>query len=290
MDQETSWWKRILREPLLHFLLLGILIFVIAGILERKRDKADREIIIDNGTAKRLATIYLTQMGAMPSQKTLKSLIDNYVEDEIYFREAKKAGLQEDDEIIRRRLVQKVKFLESDLTSVPTPTDQILKQFYDSHRELFRDSATVTFTQIYFSPDKAGTDVARTQASEALQKLNNQLHPPSRSPGLGDPFSLQYDYSDMDRLQAKQIFGDFEIVDSLFTITEKKWRGPFQSGYGCHLIFVSQKKQSTILPYEEVKKDVVRLYEEAYRAKVNKDDFIALKKNYIVILNYNFQR
>jgi parvulin-like peptidyl-prolyl isomerase len=289
MDDKPSWWKRLFREPLVHFLLLGTLIFAIAGKLERQRDKADREIVIDNGTAKRLATTYATQMGAMPSQKTLDALIDNYVEDEIYYREAKKAGLQDDDEIIRRRLVQKVKFLESDLTTVPEPTDQILKQFYNTHQELFRDPATTTFTQIYFTPDKAGSEDAKLRAGKVLQKLSDQPHPPTRSPGLGDPFSLQYDYNDMDRLQAKQIFGDFEIVDSLFSVPEKKWSGPFQSGYGWHLIFISQKIQSAIPPYEKVKKEVRRLYEDAYRAKINEEDFDALKKNYIVVRNYNFQ-
>src|SRR4030095_3737490 len=121
--------KRIFSEPLLQFFILGSLLYVMVSFAQSKRERQSKEILVDNDRIGLLITNYKNQMGVLPAKQQLDAMIENYIHEEIAYREAKKMGLDDDDEIIRRRLSQKFDFLRTDLKEIPAPTEQQLKDF-----------------------------------------------------------------------------------------------------------------------------------------------------------------
>src|SRR4051812_9534009 len=98
--------KHILREPLLHFLVLGAALFVSYGFLHRGREAAPGELIVSTGQIEHLAARFTQFQQRPPSKTELKGLIDQYVREQILSREAMKLGLDQDDTVIRRHLQQ----------------------------------------------------------------------------------------------------------------------------------------------------------------------------------------
>src|SRR5678816_2107599 len=119
--------KRIFSEPLLQFFILGSLLYVLVSFVRSNKDRESKEIVIDNDRIGLLIENYKNQMGVLPVKQQLDAMIENYIHEEIAFREAKKMGLDKDDEIIRRRLSQKFDFLKTDLEEIHAPTEQQLK-------------------------------------------------------------------------------------------------------------------------------------------------------------------
>jgi hypothetical protein len=277
-----NYLRKLMHEPLLQFLFLGALLFVVAHAIEVWKSSADHTILIDDGVIKRLSSLYEMQMGPTPSPARIDGMIDDYVHDEILYREAIKSGLDQDDEIIRRRLIQKIEFLNRDLTVVAEPTDTELKLYYERHRNQFIEPGKVTFSHIYFSPDNGGTAAALQRARDALAQLQTN-GATMRAPQLGDRFPLQYDYAQLSRLDAVQIFGQTPIVDALFALPTGQWAGPIQSGYGWHLVFIGTRSNDSVPPLEQILARVRDAYVEQARQDNNRRQYEELKSHYTVV-------
>src|SRR5215471_14990689 len=165
--------KKILKEPLLHFLLLGLLLYGITAFVKHKTDPSGK-IVIDNATIGRLVSQYILQTGSPPNKMQLDVLINNEIKEEVQYREALRMGLDKDDEIIRRRMSQKIEFLKSDLAIVAEPSENDLKKFYNEHTDLFMDSATVSFTHIYFNSDKLSPEQVNEKATGIKATLDEK--------------------------------------------------------------------------------------------------------------------
>lgn len=272
--------KRLFTEPLIQFLLLGTILFFMYSYIQRQTNTQAREITVDNEQVNLMIVNYKTQTGNLPTKQQLDAMIDNYIKEEISYREAKKMGLDKDDEIVRRRLSQKFDFLQTDLTEIPAPTEEQLQQFYTNNPALFRDSATVSFSHIYFSTDNSNDSVAKQSALEVLQQLKQTNI--QRAPEKGDRFPLQYDYTDQSALDLQQNFGDKEIMHELFKAPLRTWSGPFQSGYGWHLVYVTKIDNAKQIPFASIKKEVKTQWTEAEKAKQNKKFYDELSAKYII--------
>jgi hypothetical protein len=245
--------KKILKEPLFHFLLIGLLLYFTTAFI-KQRQNPENVINIDNATVGRLVSRFIIQNGYAPGKEQIDALIENEIREEIQYREALRMGLDKDDEIIRRRLSQKMEFIKADLASVTEPSLDDLKQFYSTHPDLFRDSSTVSFTHIYLNADRNTAEQIMKRAVSILATLNQKKL--TRGPELGDRFMLQYDYTDIDRLETQQLFGACQLSDTLFDMPLHKWIGPVKSGYGWHLVYLQQKKEGSVLPFAQVKNAV----------------------------------
>ena len=276
--------KRLFSEPLIQFLILGLLLFLLTSYIRQHSDKQSREIIVDNERIGMMVMNYKTQTGELPNKEQLDAMIDNYIREEISYREAKKIGLDKDDEIIRRRLSQKFNFLQTDLTEAAQPSDKDLKQFYEQHPELFQTDATVSFSHIYFSADNSTDKIAKQKALTVLQQLKNSKQ--QRAPEKGDRFPLQYDYTDQAVVDIQQNFGDKSILDTLFKAPVNTWVGPSQSGYGWHLLFISKRNNAAEIPFASIKDEVKTKYLEATKAAQNKKLFDQLREKYIIKREY----
>src|SRR4030095_11157042 len=255
--------KRIFSEPLLQFFVLGTLLYVLVSFVQSKREMQSKEIVVDNERIGLLIMNYKNQMGALPTKQQLDAMIENYIREEISYREAKKLGLDKDDEIIRRRLSQKFDFLQTDLEKTPAHTEQQVKDFYKNNPSLFQTDVTVNFSHIFFNADNGRDSIAKQRALYVLQQLKNTAV--QRAPEKGDHFALQYDYTEQTQLDIKQNFGDRPIFDSLFGSPVHTWIGPVQSGYGWHLLYILKRDGGALMPYEANKETIRTKYTEAAR-------------------------
>ena len=270
----------VVREPLVHFFLLGVLIFAGSAVVTASHDDAARRIVVDAPLVRHLAGRYESQMGMPPTKSQLDALIEDYIQEELRFREAKRLELDKDDEIIRRRLASKFDFLQGDPGAVREPTAPEIQAYYDAHQQEFAQPATATFTHVYFSPDRDGEPGARARAEEALAALASTTV--TRAPERGDPFSLQIDFVDVRRLDVVQAFGENSLADAVFGGAVARWLGPVRSGYGWHLVYVSRREEPHVLPLAEIREKVQAAYLDAVRAHAARERDAALERRYIV--------
>ncbi len=235
------------REPLVQFLALGLLIFMVAHLVQMAKADHARRIVVDAALERRLSGLQALQTGVPPTRGELDSLTRDYVRDETLYRTALRMGLDRGDEIIRRRLVQKMEFLLDDSGAAQEPDESTLRAFFQARPELFAQPGKVTFSHRFFDPGQGGESAALARARAALAAADSRA---------GDSFPLQSAYADLDRTAALQIFGHTQIVDALFSRPMGRWIGPVRSGYGWHLIRVEFRSPDTQPRFESVRDDV----------------------------------
>lgn len=249
----------LIKEPLVQFLVIGALIFAAAHLVTAWHQQRQQIIVVDDGLIRHLESLYNVQFGIYPDKKTLDQLVDNYIREEALYREALKLGLGNQDEIIRRRLVQKMEFLLADSKDAELQGDQILIAYYRRHLQDFMLPATVTFQHLYFSNDDSSSGDARQRAAQALQTIQSGDTQQARA--ASDPFPLQSSYSGLSRRAAEQLFGHTELVSKLFEIPDGQWSGPYQSGYGWHLILVTKHNRATPQLFPAVRDQVLSAWQ-----------------------------
>ncbi|HEC84794.1 MAG TPA: peptidyl-prolyl cis-trans isomerase [Thioploca sp.] len=273
-----SW---LFREPLIHFLLLGTALFILQGwVSQEEEPDSSRRIDISTGLIERLQETWTKQRKRTPTAKELQGLVDGHLKEEIFYREALRMGLDQNDTIIRRRLAQKMGFLIEDL--VPNnPSAESLKTFFVENAERYREPARITFTHIYFSKDYR--DNAEADAVALLEEFKAQAKPPLRASKHGDAFMLNYDYADQSWQKVAQSFGR-DFADAVFKLEPDNWQGPLISAYGFHLVRVSQRTESRLKTLDEVQDKVYRDWRYTRRKQANQNAYAKLWERYEVVV------
>jgi len=270
--------RALIREPMFHFLVVGALMFGIAEMIEHHRSQY--RIVVTPERRTRLAESYRQQYGSSPGDRQFDTLLRNYVREEILYREALALGLDRDDEIVRRRLAQKITFLQQDLAFFEAPTEAEVRAWYDSHRDQYTEPDRRSFTHIYFSPD-AGDSEARTRAEQALTQVAHEQN--VRDPGLGDAFPGSSDLVDIDADSAERLFGKSELKDAIYAAPIATWSGPYRSGFGWHLIYVTHATAGQALAYEDVRDRATQDFEDSRRTSLNQAAIDTIARRYEVV-------
>jgi hypothetical protein len=271
--------QRALREPFLHFLLLGGLLFAVNEYLEQ-RARFTR-IAITKEVIEGIATNYALQYGARPVGAQLDSLVDEYIREEVFYHEALKLGLDRDDEIIRRRLVQKYEFLQQDLAVEQEPSREQLKAYYGEHLGDYRTPERVTFTQVYFSPDSRGEAGARADARRVAALLRERGI--DRAVDEGDRFAGPTDYSAASADELSRVFGKEGLAREIFSVPLNRWSEPIHSGLGWHIVLVSARRPPELAGFEQSEDAVRRDYLESVRARRNAQVYAQLKRHFEIV-------
>jgi peptidyl-prolyl cis-trans isomerase C len=277
-SRSRRWIARISREPLVHFFLAGLILFVAADAYKRAHNVYRIDITPQRVAALELS--YQQQFGAPPTPAAREALVGRYIDEEVLFREGLAMGLDRGDEIVRRRVVQKMQFLQQDLQPPHEPSEQDLRSWYDSHRSQYATAARVSFTHIFFSPDKGGDAAAQRRAKAVLAGLSASV---TRAPDRGDNFPDLYDYTSFGPSEAARLFGATPLVQALFAAPTDRWTGPYQSGYGWHLIFISGRRAPQTPPFEAVRDQVRADRLAAGEAEDNRRAFQTLKSRFVVV-------
>jgi hypothetical protein len=270
--------RAIAREPLVHFFIIGLAAWL-AVTGWRARDLR-YTIEIGDLERRRISEEYVRQFGIPPPAQQWQRLLDHHIREEIYRREALALGLDLDDEIVRRRLVQKFEFLQTDLAMPDVPTDAQLVDWFAHQQQRYRLPARVSLAHVYFSPDREGEDAARQRAERALSALRSSNGPSGAS--LGDAFPGPTEVAELALPEARKLFGDSELTRRLFELTPGQWSGPWRSGYGWHLVRVTAHISEEARRLDQVRATALDDYLAERRRLANEAQFLALRSRYTV--------
>lgn len=280
--------NRAFRDPVFHLVVIGGLLFWADGVFNAAGDRS-HVIEISEARLAWLKNASEKATGHPPTDEMLPHLIDSYVQEEVLYREALALDMQRDDLIVRRRLAQKMRFFVDSVAHSSAPDDEELRSFYDERRELFRKPERFSFSHHYFSSDRRGN--AREDAAEALVELQGMVAKSGGGSGsdrgssfAGDPFMLPYHFAGQASQEVSRHFGD-EFAAGLSKLPIGEWSGPVRSAYGWHLVRLTQKHESVVLPYEAVADKVLTQWQEGERLKANKQALARLQEKYQVVIS-----
>lgn len=242
------------REPLLHFLLLGGLVFLVYEWRAGDRDAPD-EITITRGQQQNLLNTFGRTWQRPPTPEEFQGLLRDYLREEIAYREARAMGLDENDIVVRRRLRQKLELLAEDVAALSPPSDAQLQEYLAAHPEDFRVEPRLTLQQVYFSPDRRG-DRALQDAEQLLQRIRTE-GPAGQFEQFGDPLSLPPRLDNLREGEIARLFGPV-FTDGLQGLETGQWAGPVASGFGLHLVFIEERAEGRVPELEEVRSAVER--------------------------------
>ncbi len=271
------------REPLVHFLVLGALLFgLFALVNDEASSKSPNQIEITSADVDRLRERWTRQWNRPPTETELKGLINSHIRDEVLYREGLALGLDQNDTIMRRRIAQKMEFLFEDLADLVKPTSEELKRYFDRNQEHYRLPARFSFTHVYFSVDQRGQS-AEQNARSLLAQLQTNRATPLPVSDQGDPFMLQYDFVRTTEQDVAKLFGQ-RFAEQLLEVKEGSWQGPIESGYGLHLVRVRDKVHPRLPELNEVLDRVRSNLVNERRRKTNEQVYQRLKARYEIVV------
>jgi peptidyl-prolyl cis-trans isomerase C len=276
--------RRLLREPLIHFLLIGAALFGLYSFTQSGRPAIapSTEIRLSLDEIAQLTLLYQSQWRRPPTPQELERMVENKVQQEILYREALAMGLDKDDEIVKRRMAQKMQFLAEDVAATREPTTAELKAWFEKNSVKFAQPPRLSFRHLYFSSDRRGTR-ARDDAEQALAKLAGQPVDAKIAAPLADPFMFQDFYRDRapDYL-AKEFGPPFALA--VATIRPGLWQGPVESGFGWHLVFVDTVIPGRVPAFEEIEADVRAAWLGEQKAQAWAKAYKDMRAKYVVLL------
>jgi hypothetical protein len=275
--------KTLLREPLLHFLLLGALLFAASGLLNRQAGARPQEVVVTPGQIEHLLTTFSRTWQRPPTEREARGLIDQYVREEIFSREAVKLGLDRDDTVIRRRLQQKMEFISEDLVDMDEPTDAALARYLAEHPDDFRKEDRITFRQVFLSGDKRGQRLERDGAS-----LLSQLRTSGREADLsamGDATLLPSSMTDQALRNVEHTFGA-QFAAALPAVELAEWSGPIRSAFGLHLVLVERREAGGVPDLAEARDAVQRAWENERRKEGSRRFYERLLEQYQITIEW----
>jgi hypothetical protein len=270
---------RLLKEPLLHFLLLGAGIFGGYHILSGEGAAEPGEIVVTQGRIEALAAAFTRSWQRPPTPAEREGLIRDYIRDEVYAREAIALGLDEDDLVIRRRLRQKLEFLSEDATTQGEPTDEELRAYLTAHPDAFWLETRFTFRQVFLDPERRGEHLAR-DAGRLLARLRQGE---TDAENVGDGTMLEREFDALPADVVVQQFGE-PFAAQLERLPSGQWQGPVASAYGAHLVLVDGRTDGRVPALEEVRDAVRREWASAQRLQAREKYYQALLRRYTVTL------
>jgi hypothetical protein len=281
MKLTTNKW---LQEPLVRFLIIGAAIFAINAWVNNSDQGAKPSVDITAADIDRLRTLWQRKWQRPPTHAELQGLVNAEIREEILYREALAMGLDKDDTIVRRRMAQKLEFLTEDLMTLKDPNNKELMNYYEKHTDKYREPARLSFTHIYFSSDRRGFN-AEADAQQALLNLNAKGGSPvDAGQALGDRFMLDSNYDQLTIPDIARLFGG-KFANALEKLPQGGWQGPVTSGYGVHLVYITEHIPGRLPDLAEVRDAVSRDYQQQKREAANQAFYARLKQRYNISID-----
>ena len=263
---------KLLREPLLHFLVIGAALFGVFHLAGADDEPAPGEIIVSTGQIASMEAIFRRTWQRPPTAKEMDALVGDYIRDEVLYREGVAMGLDRDDAVVRRRIRQKMEFV-ADLVADAEPTDAELKAFVADHPARFRAEPRFSYSHVYFQASPGAAELERL-----LQALNAGTADASEA---GAPFMAGFDFRDVTKAEIAQTF-DETFADSIDRSGSGRWEGPVTSAYGAHLVRVSERVEARERPFEDVREAARREWLHARKVAANDALYERLRSRYVI--------
>jgi len=276
--------QRLLREPLLHFLLIGLALFAVYAYMHRGRMgiESSRQIALSIDDLRQMDLYFESQWHRQPTPQEFQAMIEDKVREEVLYREGLAMGLDKDDEIVKRRMAQKMQFLAEDVAAAHEPSTAELKAWFDKNTKKFALPSRYSFRHLYFSPDKRGKD-AQDDAVKALAKIAGQPEDSKLAASLGDQFMFQDYYGDRTPEAIAKEFGP-QFAVALEKLKPGSWQGPVESGYGWHLVYVDTIIPGRIPAFEEMESDVKTAWLAEQKQTAWQKSYAEMRAKYTILL------
>ena len=271
--------SKLIKDPLVHFLLIGAALFAIAA-WRGTPETRDRIVVTAEQVDQARAAATALQ-GRAPTTEELAELVEPLVRDEVMYREALALGLDENDDEVRRRLIEKMSYLTQDLADPEPSSEAALHEFYEARPDLFAIPALVSFDQVFFSPGARG-DSLEADATAGVAALRAGRAPTD----VGDRTPLRDAYDDAPREQVAVLFGE-ELADALFTAAPGEWTGPFRSDFGLHAVRLRSRSDPRLPPYDEIAERVAEAYGAQRRQEANEKAYQEMRARYDVVIEHS---
>jgi peptidyl-prolyl cis-trans isomerase C len=270
--------KKFIKEPLLHFCAIGVLLFALNAWRGTKQPSEENgpRIEVNAATIERLRAGYERQFGQVPDAEELRGLVTAHIREEVLCREAIALGLDRDDTIVRRRLAQKMEFLTAHMAGAVAPDETAVRDFFAAHSERYVKPGWVSFRHVYFSKEKRGPAV-KASATEALSALKKGASDES----MGDAFLHGFVFAEREREEVAMLFGP-DLARQLEAQAVGSWEGPLTSSYGLHLVRVEARSGPRPMKLEMILATVERDLNEERRSTMNREIFERLCERYEV--------
>jgi len=276
---KNSKFHRFLRDPLLHFLLIGGAMFLLYNQLN-EAPLDSKQIVINQAQINHLKALWKRKSQRQPTQFELNSMVKQFIREEVMVREALKMGLNQNDGVIRRRLAQKMEFISADIAALAEPTETQLADYLKSHSENFAQPAYLSFEQVFASYDKHDKQT-QAYAASLLKKL--QEKPATNISKLSDSIMLDQQYLQITQHDITRIFGK-AFASKIFSLPVGDWQGPVTSGYGVHLIRINHKVEKKLPPLNTVREKVRAEWMAQQRRDMDKTFYETLRQSYEIII------
>jgi peptidyl-prolyl cis-trans isomerase C len=272
--------RKLLRDPLTHFLLLGGLIFFLFSWRGTPESTDPHRIVISDEELDGIRQSLAILRGQPPSRDDIWEALEPSVKDEILFREAVALGLDQDDALIRARLTEKMLFLTQDLAEPAAPTDAEIAAFFNADPSRFRKPTVLSFEQIYFSPSRHGADL------EAVVVLaRDRLMAGSTEIPDGDDVLFEFRYNEVNPVSIARGFGTAFAEAIVDLPSNSSWQGPLRSDFGMHLVRVLDIVEAYQPDFDAIRAEVTSALTTQRRLEANEAEYQKLRQRYEIVIN-----
>jgi PPIC-type PPIASE domain len=274
--------SKLIREPLVHFVLIGACVFgLYALVAGEDEDSARDTIVVTEGRVQQLAQVFAKTWQRPPSQEELRGLVDAYVKEEVYYREALKRGLDRDDTLIRRRMQQKMEFVTEPDDEALQSSDETLGVYLNENKAKFRVEPKIAFDQVFLNPNKPG-EAAPVRAEQTLELLRT-ARSDAKSTDVGDPTLLPARLPLSSLSDVARTFGD-AFAANLTDLPDNQWSGPIKSPYGLHLVRVTERVEGYDPELADIRDAVLQNWRTETRDAFQAQAYDNLLAQYEVVL------
>ncbi|MEJ2317657.1 MAG: peptidylprolyl isomerase [Gammaproteobacteria bacterium] len=269
--------QKLWREPLVHFLLIGAVLFILFDLTREESGDPANRILVSESQVEQLAAQFRRTWLRPPTQEELAGLIQSYVRDEIYYREALAMGLDRNDPQVRQRMRLKLEFLLEDLTAEEPPADEVLDAYLQQNIEKFLIAPRISFRQVFLSFDRG-----RALESDAEQLLV-ELRAGAAAEPLGDPTLLPNEQTAVSQRMIARTFGE-RFAETVTALEPGSWQGPLFSGLGAHLVLVTDRVEGRLPNLAEIRSEVEQEYLAERRRELKERAYRKLREGYEVVI------
>jgi hypothetical protein len=273
--------KKLLRDPLFHFLAMGCIVFALFSWLGEPESEAPRVIRLTAGEIETIQKFWEKTHFRLPTESELEGLIENRIKEELLYREALAMGMSEGDPLIRRRLAQKMEFLSEGLVDPGEPSEADLRAYAEANPERFQEPAQISFEHVYLNPKRRGKNLDR-DARALLVSIKNSKNSENLSTA-GDPILLNSYFDHITPTSLAGFFGE-EFARAVIELPSGEWQGPVRSSYGLHLVYVHERTEARTPEFHAIRNKVREALLEERRREAAKSLYVSLRERYHIVV------
>ena len=267
--------KTLLREPIVLFILIGSVLYLLQALVINNKPTAIRQIIITSEQLKQLESGFSNTWLRLPTEIEMEGLIADQIRNEVFYREALAMGLEENDQVIRNRLRQKLELLMDNMASVNVPSQQMLEAYLQENTDDFKKDYQVSFIQVFVNPE------LHSDPQVLAENLLDQLQDGASPEDLGDRTLMGYVFPEYSQTDVGRRFGT-DFARQIMLVKSNDWNGPLNSGIGFHLIRIDHFESGTMPELSEIRSSVEREWMARQKSELKAAAYEKLLEGYDV--------